>query len=161
MYPTWFIDLIFKLRKLQNDGLSLKELPSILRAEAQRLSREAVAKGHPSASWPLEPENDLSILRKYMDDPSPFWQALRSYAITSSPLPSPAITPKDPIYVTPQMFVELVGIVEALAQFYAGRGITIERAALQLSDRHGRDLPSFDIPVLHEVTGEQKKEKRE
>lgn len=153
VYPSWYIDLIYKLRRLQGYNLSLKELPQRLQAESRRLSRTASERGHPSQPPPPEPPPGFDFtLWDFINRDSKYRQAMRQYMIASLPFPSapfPALN--DPLVVPQETALHLARIVSVIAQVYAEEGgIDITRAALHLTDRHGRGLPPFEIPVLYE-----------
>jgi hypothetical protein len=154
MYPSWYIDLIYKLRRLQSHDLSLKELPLRLQAESRHLARTASERGHPGQqSFPEPPPitvGEFSI-GNHIERNGKYRQAMREYVIASLPLPAdPFPMPDAPLIMSQETALQLAQIVGVIARVYAeGAGIDITSAALHLTDRHGRELSPFNIPVIY------------
>jgi len=143
LYPAWFVDLIYKLRDLQLAGLSLKELPSRLQAEARRLSLVPLVGPPDDDARKLPP----SLLRSMLE--SEFGQLVRQWVIASLPPPQAAFpNPKHPPIVSDASLETLSDVVTVIAQVYSEyAGIEIERGELRLTDKHGRQLPPLVIPL--------------
>ncbi len=131
LYPRWMIDLIYRLRRYQEEtDLSLAEIASRLRAAARFVSARP-----PPESLPPEVSGPLAdYIRAEWPDMLP---GFFLWAPSAPPLTGANLTPE----LERDLSLTLGVIASGLRDFY---GVPIARAEARLIDEHGR---AITIPV--------------
>ncbi len=144
LYPWWTVDLIWRLKPYRDKGLTLAELPDIMRAEARGLAVGPVARRlYPSAGGaPAVVPPDASDLAVFLAEHAARYPEIIAWATT--PPEGPTGYPFLPPAASPDLQRRLAVLVSALAYGWELAGFLAAEAAVVLTDRHGKQIA---IPV--------------
>jgi len=140
VYPVWVVTLVMALRNLQADGVALVEMPTLLRAEAQRVSSP--------------PPNSRMLVAGLPPVP----RIHERYPLTSELFDSLNPTQRDTVYMVTDMLIKAIlhpaeygprSSVRITASSEPMLPVNIRRAELILTDDRGRRV-TFNLPVKEE-----------
>ncbi len=135
LYPRWLVDLIYHLRRYQDEGFTLAQLAPRLRAEARHLQRDPFG----AYGRPLGEEPDPTT-------PAPFADFLRQY-LDQRPA-EPIGYPFTPGHLSDEGERELATTLGIVAQVYREmEGIAATSAQIRLLDDAGREVLAFTLPL--------------
>ncbi len=136
LYPRWMVDLIYHLRRYQDEGFTLARLAPRLRASARHLQQNPftayLAAGEEPN--PTSPPNFADFARWYFDQRP------------VEPLGYP-FTPGHLSDESARQLASTLGIVAAV--YRETEGITATTAQIRLLDEAGREALAFTLPLRH------------